>query len=134
MIPKTLYQEATKMLTQAYVPYSHFPVGAALLAFSGKIYQGCNIENAAYGATNCAERTAFFSAISAGEREFKALLITGITDDVIFPCGTCRQVMSEFCSPKMPVYLTNQAGKCRRLTVSELLPGAFGAEDLKHAK
>lgn len=134
MIPQTLYQAATKMLTRAYVPYSHFPVGAALLASNGQIYQGCNIENAAYGATNCAERTAFFAAIAAGQRDFQALLITSTTEDVIFPCGTCRQVMSEFCAPTMPVYLTNQAGKCRQLTVAELLPGAFSAEDLKHAK
>ncbi|RHW49783.1 cytidine deaminase [Bombilactobacillus bombi] len=132
MIPEDLYQAATKMLTRAYVPYSHFPVGAALLTKTGEIYTGCNIENAAYGSTNCAERTAIFTAVAAGQRQFKALLITGKTTEVIVPCGACRQVISEFCADEMPVYLTNQTGKIKQTTVGQLLPGAFTAEDLTH--
>ncbi|MBA1434597.1 cytidine deaminase [Bombilactobacillus bombi] len=134
MIPQDLYQAATNMLTRAYAPYSHFPVGAALLDANGQIYTGCNIENAAYGATNCAERTALFTAIAAGQRDFAALLITGKTKDVIWPCGTCRQVISEFCSPQMPVYLTNQNNQVQKITVAQLLPGAFSAEDLNYER
>ncbi|NVY95841.1 cytidine deaminase [Lactobacillus sp. DCY120] len=127
-----LLSAATKLLDQAYVPYSHFPVGAALLTTDDQIITGCNIENASYGLTNCAERTAIFQAVAQGHRDFKALLVTGVTDEVISPCGACRQVISEFCTPEMPVYLTNQNQQVAKMTVQELLPGAFDAEDLDH--
>ncbi len=103
-------EEANKMLEKAYIPYSKFPVGAALVTKEGKIYTGCNIENASYGLCNCAERTAIFKAVSEGERDFSYLVITGETDGPISPCGACRQVIAEFCEPKMPVLLTNVKG------------------------
>lgn len=123
--------KANNMLDLAYVPYSKFPVGAALLTKDGKIYTGCNIENASYPLTNCAERTAIFKAVSEGDVEFETLLVTGGTDGPISPCGACRQVMAEFCSPDMPVILTNTKGDTSETTVSELLPGAFTSKDMK---
>ncbi|WP_242319604.1 cytidine deaminase [Bacillus cereus group sp. BfR-BA-01349] len=129
---KTKYiEEANKMLSKAYIPYSKFPVGAALVTKEGKIYTGCNIENASYGLCNCAERTAIFKAVSEGERDFSYLVITGETDGPISPCGACRQVIAEFCDPKMPVLLTNVKGDEKEVTVEQLLPGAFSIEDLK---
>ncbi|MGH0592108.1 cytidine deaminase [Bacillus pretiosus] len=124
-------EEANKMLAKAYIPYSKFPVGAALVTKEGKIYTGCNIENASYGLCNCAERTAIFKAVSEGERDFSYLVITGETDGPISPCGACRQVIAEFCEPKMPVLLTNVKGDEKEVTVEQLLPGAFSIEDLK---
>ena len=118
------------MLSKAYIPYSKFPVGA-LVTKEGKIYTGCNIENASYGLCNCAERTAIFKAVSEGERDFSYLVITGETDGPISPCGACRQVIAEFCDPKMPVLLTNVKGDEKEVTVEQLLPGAFSIEDLK---
>ena len=94
---KVLIKEAIEAKEMAYAPYSHFRVGAALLTKSGKIYRGCNIENVAFSPTNCAERTAFFKAISEGEKEFSAIVVNGDADDYLFPCGVCRQVMKEFC-------------------------------------
>ena len=123
-------EEATKMLSKAYIPYSKFPVGAALVTKDGKIYTGCNIENASYGLCNCAERTAIFKAVSEGERDFKHLVITGNTDGPISPCGACRQVIAEFCDPHMPVLLTNQKGDEKEVTVESLLPGGFSIDDL----
>lgn len=116
---------------RAYVPYSNFRVGACLLASSGTMYDGCNIENAAYGPTNCAERTAVFTAVCAGEREFDAIAITCSGDAPAYPCGVCRQVLSEFCAPEMPVLCANRTGDVTRLTLGELLPHAFGPKDLK---
>ncbi|PEE38740.1 cytidine deaminase [Bacillus pseudomycoides] len=130
MDKKRYIEEATKMLEKAYIPYSKFPVGAALVTKEGKIYTGCNIENASYGLCNCAERTAIFKAVSEGERDFSYLVITGKTDGPISPCGACRQVIAEFCEPKMPVLLTNQKGDEKEVTVEQLLPGAFSIEDL----
>ncbi|MEK4230037.1 cytidine deaminase [Solibacillus sp. FSL H8-0538] len=118
---------------KAYVPYSKFPVGAALLATDGTVYHGCNIENAGYSMTNCAERTAFFKAVSEGVRDFAAIAIVADTERPCSPCGACRQVMSEFCKPDMPVYLTNLKGDVQQTTVGELLPGAFTPEDLDYA-
>lgn len=115
---------------RAYVPYSEFKVGAALLAKDGTVYLGCNIENSGYSMTNCAERTAFFKAISEGVRDFKALAVVADTKGPVSPCGACRQVMSEFCDSDMPVYLTNLNGDVLETTVGELLPGAFSPEDL----
>ncbi|WP_017152244.1 cytidine deaminase [Bacillus bingmayongensis] len=130
MDKKRYIAEATKMLEKAYIPYSKFPVGAALVTKDGKIYTGCNIENASYGLCNCAERTAIFKAVSEGERDFSYLVITGKTDGPISPCGACRQVIAEFCEPKMPVLLTNLKGDEKEVTVEQLLPGAFSIEDL----
>lgn len=115
---------------KAYVPYSKFKVGAALLAVDGTVYHGCNIENSGYSMTNCAERTAFFKAISEGIMDFAAIAIVADTERPCQPCGACRQVMSEFCKPEMPVYLTNLKGDVQETTVGELLPGAFSSEDL----
>ncbi|AIY75655.1 cytidine deaminase [Bacillus tropicus] len=131
MDKKKYIEEANKMLAKAYIPYSKFPVGAALVTKEGKIYTGCNIENASYGLCNCAERTAIFKAVSEGERDFSYLVITGETDGPISPCGACRQVIAEFCDPKMPVLLTNVKGDEKEVTVEQLLPGAFSIEDLK---
>ncbi|MGR5972581.1 cytidine deaminase [Bacillus cereus] len=128
---KKYIEEANKMLSKAYIPYSKFPVGAALVTKEGKIYTGCNIENASYGLCNCAERTAIFKAVSEGERDFSYLVITGETDGPISPCGACRQVIAEFCNPKMPVLLTNVKGDEKEVTVEQLLPGAFTNDDLK---
>ncbi|KZD43609.1 cytidine deaminase [Bacillus cereus] len=131
MDKKKYIEEANKMLSKAYIPYSKFPVGAALVTKEGKIYTGCNIENASYGLCNCAERTAIFKAVSEGERDFSYLVITGETEGPISPCGACRQVIAEFCDPKMPVLLTNVKGDEKEVTVEQLLPGAFSIEDLK---
>lgn len=131
---KQWLEEAYTAMENAYVPYSKFPVGAALITEDGIVYQGCNIENSSYGLSNCAERTAIFKAVSVGEKRFKALVITGETEGPISPCGACRQVIAEFCAPKMPVYLTNTKGALMETTVEQLLPGAFTKEDLAHAR
>ncbi|MEC2467178.1 cytidine deaminase [Bacillus cereus] len=128
---KKYIEEANKMLSKAYIPFSKFPFCSALFTTEGKIYTGCNIENASYGLCNCAERTAIFKAVSEGERDFSYLVITGETDGPISPCGACRQVIAEFCDPKMPVLLTNVKGDEKEVTVEQLLPGAFSIEDLK---
>jgi cytidine deaminase len=128
-----LMEESKIAREKAYVPYSKFPVGAALLAEDGTVYHGCNIENSAYSMTNCAERTAFFKAVSEGVYKFKALAVVGDTDGPISPCGACRQVITEFCDGEMPVYLTNLKGNVLETTVAELLPGAFSKEDLNYA-
>ena len=115
----------------AYVPYSHFRVGAALLTKSGKVYQGCNIENAGYSPTNCAERTAFFKAVYEGEREFAAIAINGDGDDYLYPCGVCRQVMMEFCDPEtFQIILAVSKDKYDVFTLRELFPLGFGPADL----
>ncbi|MNI23888.1 Cytidine deaminase [compost metagenome] len=133
MDPKQLLEHALEARTRAYTPYSHFNVGAALLGEDGHVYLGCNIENAAYGPTNCAERTALFSAIAVGQtpRTFKAIAVIGDTEGPIAPCGVCRQVMVELCQPDMPVFLGNLKGEIVQTTVSELLPGAFTQKDLQ---
>lgn len=128
-----LIVESKKARDKAYVPYSKFQVGAALVAEDGTIYHGCNIENSAYSMTNCAERTAFFKAVSEGVHTFKALAVVGDTEGPISPCGACRQVIAEFCEGSMPVYLTNLKGDVLETTVAELLPGAFSKEDLSYA-
>lgn len=128
-----LIVESKKARDKAYVPYSKFPVGAALVAEDGTIFHGCNIENSAYSMTNCAERTAFFKAVSEGIHTFKALAVVGDTEGPISPCGACRQVIAEFCEGSMPVYLTNLKGDVLETTVAELLPGAFSKEDLSYA-
>jgi len=127
---KALIKEAAKARDMAYVPYSKFKVGAALLTIDNKLYHGCNIENAAYSMTNCAERTALFKAISEGDKQFKALAVVADTDRPVPPCGACRQVIAELCPQDMKVYLTNLKGDIKEITVQDLLPGAFSAEDL----
>ena len=134
-----LIELACKGREQAYTPYSGFRVGAALLTRSGTVYLGCNIENASYGPTNCAERTAFFKAVSEGEREFEAIAIVGgpgvgRTGEMCAPCGVCRQVMTEFCDPKtFRIILENGGGKVRTFLLEELLPLGFGPDNLKEA-
>lgn len=125
-----LVSQATHMLDKAYVPYSKFPVGAALLTKDGDIYAGCNIENASFGLSNCAERTAIFNAVSDGVKSFDYLVVTGNTDGPISPCGACRQVLAEFCEANMPVLLTNSKGSIKETTVAGLLPGAFQSGDM----
>ena len=126
-----LAAQARKM---AYAPYSGFCVGAALLGKSGKVYTGCNVENAAYTPTNCAERTAVFKAVSEGEREFSAIAIVGGKGDAMAefcaPCGICRQVLAEFCDGDFPVVLGTPE-KYQAYTLAELLPFSFGKADLK---
>ena len=121
---------AIDALDKAYVPYSHFPVGACLVTKDGKTYQGLNIENASYGLSNCAERTAFFKAVSEGEKDFSHLVIVGHTPEPISPCGACRQVMAEFCDPAMPVTLVGDNGVIKEMTVGGLLPYTFTDKDL----
>ncbi|WP_174730173.1 cytidine deaminase [Mesobacillus harenae] len=130
MNTEKLIEEAKIARDRAYVPYSKFKVGAALLTDDGTIYHGCNIENAAYSMCNCAERTAIFKAYSDGVKNFKSLTVVADTDRPVPPCGACRQVISELCPKDMKVVLTNLKGDIHELTVEELLPGAFSPEDL----
>jgi cytidine deaminase, homotetrameric len=111
----------------AYVPYSHFRVGAALLARDGRRFGGCNVENASYGLCNCAERTALFSAVAAGCRpgDFAALAVIADADNPVSPCGACRQVMAELCDGAMPVLMANLRGDTQQATVAALLPDSF---------
>ena len=126
--------EARKM---SYAPYSHFKVGAALLAKNGNVYKGCNVENASYTPTNCAERTAFFKAVSEGEKDFDAIAIVGGSEDtkelsICAPCGVCRQVMMEFCDPKtFRIILGSEVNDMQVYTLEELLPLGFGPDNLK---
>ncbi|GEL76190.1 cytidine deaminase [Tenuibacillus multivorans] len=125
-----LIKEATEMLDRAYVPYSNFPVGAALITEDGKVYRGCNIENAAYPVSCCAERTAIFKAISEGERDFQAMAVIAHTSRPVPPCGSCRQVMSEFFNKEMPIYICSKNQEYKEVRVEELLPFSFNQEDL----
>lgn len=123
MMKQELLNAALSARERAYAPYSKFLVGAAVLAKSGKTYTGCNIENASYGLTVCAERNALFSAVGAGEREFTALCVVGDTEAPISPCGACRQVMAEFKVPR--IILANLKGDVKEYTLEELLPYGF---------
>jgi len=127
-----LIDEARAAREKAYTPYSKFKVGAALECKDGRIFHGCNVENASYGLCNCAERTAFFSAIAAGYQpgDFKALAVIGQTDDPIAPCGACRQVVLELGGNELPVVLTNLKGDIFETTAAAQLPNAFGGRDL----
>jgi cytidine deaminase len=120
---------ARKARSQAYVPYSNFPVGAALLTRDGRVFLGCNVENASYGLGCCAERTAIFKAVSEGAREFVAIAVVADTPGPVSPCGACRQVMAEF-APDMTVLLGNMGDAMAQTTVAGLLPGAFSRKDL----
>lgn len=126
---------AVRQMDFSYAPYSHFKVGAALLAKNGKLYTGCNIENASYTPTNCAERTAFFKAVSEGVTEFSALCIVGGKEGILTryasPCGVCLQVIMEFCNPDtFQIILATGVGEYKIYTLKELLPQGFGPEDL----
>lgn len=125
-----LIQEAMEARKKAYVPYSAFKVGAALLTKDGKVYHGCNVENAAYSLCNCAERTALFAAYAMGDHEYVRLAVVADTPGPCSPCGACRQVISELCPPQMEVVMSNLKGNTKIMTVAELLPGAFNQEDL----
>lgn len=127
---ETLMEEAKKARLMAYAPYSKFLVGAALLTVDGEIFHGCNIENAGYSLTNCAERTAIFSAIAKGKKKFSKMAIVCDTERPGSPCGACRQVISEFFTPEAEIILTNLKGDVQVTTITELLPGAFTPEDL----
>ena len=128
-----LVDEARAAREMAYVPYSSFKVGAALECKDGRIFHGCNVENASYGLTNCAERTAFFSAIAAGYKpgDFTALAVIGDTEGPIAPCGACRQVTLELGGNALPVTLANLKGDIFETTAADQLPNAFGGWDLK---
>ncbi len=133
MSEQELYNIAMAAREKAWAPYSGFRVGAALLAASGRVYAGCNIENAAYSATVCAERTALFTAVAAGERQFSALCIVGGAGEaqsLTPPCGVCRQALREFCDPEMPILLFAGEGCVQRCTLGQLLPLSFGSEQL----
>ncbi|GAE26981.1 cytidine deaminase [Halalkalibacter wakoensis JCM 9140] len=125
-----LIVEAKRAREHAYVPYSKFPVGAALLMEDGSVFKGANIENASFGLTNCAERTALFKAYSEGNLKVKMVAVVADTDGPVSPCGACRQVMVELCAKETPVILTNLKGNISEMTVEQLLPGAFTAEDM----
>ena len=132
MTPTELVQLAKRAMEFAYVPYSGYKVGAALLTKAGKVYLGCNIENAAYGPTNCAERTAIFKAVSEGERDFAAIAVVGgkdgVVKDVFPPCGVCRQVMQEFCGPDFMIYMGRGDDSFEAVRLCELLPYAFSTK------
>lgn len=129
---QALAKKALEAQKMAYVPYSNFHVGAALLTKSGKVFTGCNVESASYSPTICAERTAIAKAVSEGEREFEAIAVTG-DGDWTYPCGVCRQVMREF-APDLLVIIVKSETEYREHRLSELLPYSFGPEDLEEAK
>ncbi|MCQ2477147.1 MAG: cytidine deaminase [Clostridia bacterium] len=131
---KELIFLAFEAMEKAYAPYSGYKVGAALLTENGKVYTGCNIENAAYGPTNCAERTAFFKAVSEGERHFTAIAVVGGKDgkphDYFYPCGVCRQVMAEFCGKDFEIITAVSQDDYVSVTLESLLPYGFGPDKL----
>ena len=135
MDKKELVKEALAAREFAYTPYSKFNVGAALLCKNGRVFLGCNIESVSYTPTNCAERTAFFKAVSEGEREFSAIAIVGGPAgappvDFCYPCGVCRQVMAEFCGRDFKVYIAKSESEIREYSLDEIIPFAFTQEDL----
>lgn len=132
----TLIEQAKAAREFSYSPYSGYMVGAALLTAEGEIYTGCNIENAAYGPSNCAERTAIFKAVSEGKKEFSAIAIVGgkkgSAGDYAAPCGVCRQVMMEFCDPeRMQIIVAKSAEEYKLFTLAQLMPEGFGAANLE---
>lgn len=133
MTENELIALAVSMRERAYVPYSRFPVGAALECEDGAVFTGCNIENASYGLTNCAERTAVFKAVSEGHLRFRRIAVAGGTEDFCYPCGACRQVMSEF-APDLEILCVNASRAVQRISLRELLPHSFGPADLDETK
>jgi len=129
---EALEKAACESRDRAYAPYSRFRVGAAVLAGSGRIYTGANVENASYGLTACAERVAIFKAVAAGERSIRAVAVC--TENGVAPCGPCRQVMREFADGRVAVYLLDAEGRGRETTLDALLPESFGPEDLEGGK
>lgn len=127
MTPEELVQQALVARSRAYAPYSKFRVGAALLAEDGRVFLGANVENASYGLTNCAERSAVFHAVNSGARRFRALAVA--TEPGASMCGACRQVMREFATD-LPVYLADATGRYRKTSLAELLPDSFGPDSL----
>jgi cytidine deaminase len=127
---KKLAKIAIDARENAYVPYSKFKVGAAVLTVDGSIYSGCNIENASYGATNCAERTAIFKAVSEGHKKIKAIAVVGDMTTNTYPCGICRQVIVEFATEDINIILVKNEDEYIIKTMEEILPGAFTKEDL----
>ncbi|MBE7082443.1 MAG: cytidine deaminase [Clostridiales bacterium] len=128
-----LIKMAFKARENSYSPYSNYKVGAALLAKSGKVYLGANIENCAYGPSNCAERSAIFSALSNGEREFEKLAIVGTSDDICYPCGVCRQVIAELL-PTADIICAKDENKYEVHKIGDLLPHAFSPKDVECAR
>ncbi|QBG47459.1 cytidine deaminase [Verrucomicrobia bacterium S94] len=124
MPPEELIHHAFQALEHAHAPYSGYAVGAALLCEDGTVYSGCNVENASYGLTNCAERSAFFSAVSNGRKTFRALAIAASRAPTPYPCGACRQVLAEFCDPGFEVYIAD-GDSFSTITLGELLPHSF---------
>ncbi|HHW67293.1 MAG: cytidine deaminase [Epulopiscium sp.] len=127
---RELIKKAEEAREKAYVPYSNFKVGAAVLTEKGEFFTGCNIENASYGATNCAERTAIFKAVSEGEKNIKAIAIVSSSGDFTYPCGICRQVIAEFMRDG-EIILGNSKGEYRIYKTEEILPFAFTGQDIK---
>ncbi|WP_407268658.1 cytidine deaminase [Radiobacillus sp. PE A8.2] len=130
MDTKQLIEKAKEIRSKAYVPYSKFQVGAALLTKSGKLYLGCNIENAAYPVSCCAERVAIFKAISDGETDFQEIAVVADTKRPVPPCGSCRQVMSEFFEKDTKIHTSNLSNDQKTITMEELLPFSFSQSDL----
>lgn len=128
---KELIKEAVEAKSKAIATYSNFQVGSALLTEEGKIYQGANIENASYGLSICAERTAVFGALLNGERKFKAIAIAGDSQDCLAPCGACRQIILEFCGKDIDVIMINKNGDTKTMKMDQLLPCSFNEESLK---
>jgi cytidine deaminase len=120
-----LLKAARQARKKAYAPYSNFRVGAAVLGSNGKIYSGCNVENASYGLTSCAERNAIFNMIADGEKEIRELLVIGPGAKFLPPCGACCQVIAEFATPEVVVHMCNASGKCRQTSVTKLVPFIF---------
>ncbi len=132
---KKLIEAALEARNFAYAPYSGFPVGSSVLMEDGTIFTGCNIENASFGATNCAERTAMFSAIAKGHQKMKALAVVGDLNNYTYPCGICRQVMTEFAADRqIPIIIIKSKEEYLVKTLEELLPGAFTKVDLEVEK
>ena len=127
-----LIRKAIEAKEHAYAPYSNFRVGAALLTKDGQVFTGCNVENAAFSPTICAERTAVVKAVSEGHQEFEAIVVTGDNNDYLTPCGVCRQVLAEFCDMKtFKVILANGEEDYKEVCLQDLLPGSFGKDNLK---
>lgn len=138
MTDTELMEYALQARQNAYAPYSGFAVGAALLCSDGTVYTGCNVENASYSVTCCAERSALFAAVSAGKRNFSAIAVAGgrqgeSPDRLFMPCGVCRQALAEFCDSGLPV-LVSDCGEVRRYTLGELLPHGFSADAMREVR